>query len=175
MAKANNPEGINQYTKGGGSSQGYKYSVGGYFATKKKNAGLQMEKKSAEMELKYDIIPSIEGRRKTILEMQANTKAAIGDRSRTDVSPDFYPSLDRNLSSYPGMLKSVEEDIQKHKASQNKARAAIKEADAYKPVSDAYAKNLATQTKQDVAKSAAEIKAKTQASIQGIRKRMWGF
>lgn len=37
MAKTNNPEGINQYTKSGGSSsKPYRYSIGGYFATKQK-------------------------------------------------------------------------------------------------------------------------------------------
>lgn len=173
MNKANNPEGINQYTKNGGSGQPYRYSVGGYFATQKKNAKLQAGKKIAESELKNDVTPSLEARKKLILKQQVETKAAIGDRSRKDVSPDFYPSLERNLAAYPRLLKNIEENIQEHKTSQSKARAVIKEADAYKPVSDAYVKNFANQTKQDISKSAAELKSKTQVSIQNIRKRIW--
>jgi hypothetical protein len=41
--KVNNPEGKNQYTGAGGAGQKYKYSVGGYFATKAKQSVLDYD------------------------------------------------------------------------------------------------------------------------------------
>jgi hypothetical protein len=40
--KTNNPEGVNQYTKDG-SSPGYRYSIGGYFATREKQQKLNQK------------------------------------------------------------------------------------------------------------------------------------
>jgi hypothetical protein len=134
------------------SSSGYKYTVGGYFATKTKNSRLQLESKIASSSVSNNPIASIEDRKQMIVGMKKDTEKAIGDRSRTDVSPDFYSSLDSNLKSYPKMISELDSNIREHQAQQKKAQAAIKEANAYKPVSDAYLKNFVNQTKSDFSK-----------------------
>lgn len=48
--KTNNPKGINQYTNDGKSPANYRYSIGGYFATKKKQSQLDTQASFAKAE-----------------------------------------------------------------------------------------------------------------------------
>lgn len=194
MAKVNNPEGINQYTKSGGSSsQPYRYSIGGYFATQKKQKELdetaeisrrilknsleeadKLRAKEIETTDKILAVNKIQldlGFRKYMMGTNPDTAKIFAaqskpmSRSQRETSEFIYNSAEISKSRLLQEREQIRSESKDLRKYNDKLLKNVQESMDYREVSRpaSYVSNLKNQTVND-AKQAAE----------NIRKRMWG-
>lgn len=178
--KTNNPEGINQYTKNGNSSQPYRYSVGGYFATQRKQKELNKDAEYSKKAANEAIIQARKSagnvfelaRKINEYEKIQNNVAKTAANSTLNLPFSLKHNIQtikntRNLlnaaeESKKQTLNEMKKEARRAEALRDTAKfhkSIVDEAEAYKPVSKNYIKNLAKQTASDISK---------------VKNRMWG-
>lgn len=194
MAKTNNPEGINQYTgKGKSSKEPYRYSIGGYFATQKKQKELDetaevsrrilkknfeeddklrnKELKTTDKILAVSKIQSDLGFKKYMMGTNPDTAKIFAaqskpmSRSQRETSEFIYNSAEISKSRLLQEREQIRSESKDLRKYNDKLLKNVQESMDYREVSRpaSYVSNLKNQTVND-AKQAAE----------NIRKRIWG-